>query len=297
MLRCFAGVWRCLEVFFCYLVVGFCMGGGVWKKKSFSTRKRGHYCTLLCNTTLPASFYCLQYCAIYYPTTPFIAIKYWQYLIRATCSCTPHHTVAPPLSRSESIYGSASRSRSGYRATDSTCPPCLAQDESAQPSGPVAPCSAERRASPPGQLRRRTMRHLDSPPRHDLSLYSYYSISPPPGIVLINRLFEYVYIVLISAKNAASWSAASSHHAQSRPSPQVFFLIYGGVVFLYYCLHILPSLQVSCVLCIFMYVCKPRTPPPRQLRRRTMRNLDTPPRYVLSFLFTARSPTFPSCTG
>ena len=33
------------------------------KKKSFSTRKRGHYCKLLCNTPLPGPLYCLQYCA------------------------------------------------------------------------------------------------------------------------------------------------------------------------------------------------------------------------------------------
>jgi len=39
------------------------------KKKSVSTRKRGRYvsyCTLLCDSLLPAPLYCLKYCAIYF---------------------------------------------------------------------------------------------------------------------------------------------------------------------------------------------------------------------------------------
>ena len=44
-------------------------------------------CTLLCDIPLPvpAPLYCLQHCAIYFPHAPLfiIAIKYWQYLVRA----------------------------------------------------------------------------------------------------------------------------------------------------------------------------------------------------------------------
>jgi len=83
---CFSGVcvWGCLEVFFCYLflvelVVGFWMGGGggVCKKNRsrHGKRKRGHYCTLLCNTPLPAPRYCLQYCAIYFAHDPLYCDK------------------------------------------------------------------------------------------------------------------------------------------------------------------------------------------------------------------------------
>ena len=40
------------------------------KNVSCQTRKRGHYCTLLCDIPLPAPLYCLQYCAIYFPHDP-----------------------------------------------------------------------------------------------------------------------------------------------------------------------------------------------------------------------------------
>jgi len=50
-------------------------GSRCQKKKPFSTRKRGHYCTLLCNIPLPDPFYCLQYCAIYFPHDPLYCNK------------------------------------------------------------------------------------------------------------------------------------------------------------------------------------------------------------------------------
>jgi len=72
---------RCLLVFFCFLGSDF---GWVEVYKSFSTRKRGHYCTLLCNTPLPAPLYCLQYCAIYFPHDPLYCNKILAiYLVRA----------------------------------------------------------------------------------------------------------------------------------------------------------------------------------------------------------------------
>jgi len=73
----------CLEVFFVFLGSDF---GWVEvpEKKIRSRHGQGALLhILLCNTLLPVPLYCLQYCAIYFPTTPFIAIKYWQYLVRA----------------------------------------------------------------------------------------------------------------------------------------------------------------------------------------------------------------------
>jgi len=71
-LRCL-GVWRCFfllfsgRIFFGWVEVS--------EKKSFSTRKRGNYCTLLCNTPLPTPLYCLQYCAIYFSHDPLYCSK------------------------------------------------------------------------------------------------------------------------------------------------------------------------------------------------------------------------------
>jgi len=75
ILRCFSNVWRCLEVIFLLFCGRIVDGWRCMKKKSFSTRKRGHYCTLLCNTPLPAPLYCLQYCAIDFPHDPLYCNK------------------------------------------------------------------------------------------------------------------------------------------------------------------------------------------------------------------------------
>jgi len=63
----------------------------VWPTEKGALFMAYNYCTLLCNTLLPAPIYCLQYCAINFPHYPlhpplfiFIAIKYieyWQYLV------------------------------------------------------------------------------------------------------------------------------------------------------------------------------------------------------------------------
>ena len=87
ILRCFSGVWRCLEVFFCYSFSGRILDG--WrclKKKSFSTRKRGiiaHYCAIPPSQPPFIAYNIAQYI---FSTTPFIAIKYWQYLVRVNTS-------------------------------------------------------------------------------------------------------------------------------------------------------------------------------------------------------------------
>jgi len=84
----FRGVLRCFEVFFGLFSGRILDGWRCLKKKSFSTRKRGHYCTVLCNTPLPAPLYCLQYCAIYFPhDLLYCSKKYWQYLVRANMMC------------------------------------------------------------------------------------------------------------------------------------------------------------------------------------------------------------------
>jgi len=70
-LMCFWGVWRCF-LFFRDRILD---GSRCLKKKSCQTRKRGHYCTLLCDIPLPAPFYCLQYCAIYFPHDPLYCNK------------------------------------------------------------------------------------------------------------------------------------------------------------------------------------------------------------------------------
>ena len=76
ILMCFSGVWRCLEFFLLFISGRNLNGWGCLKKNSFSTRKMGHYCTLLCNTPLPAPLYIAYNIAQYiFPTTPFIAVK------------------------------------------------------------------------------------------------------------------------------------------------------------------------------------------------------------------------------
>jgi len=84
---------RCLEVFFCFF-----RGSGFWMGTSRCLKKNRSRHTekgallhiigpLLCITPLPAPLYCLQYCAINFPYDLLaIAIKYWQYLVRAKLS-------------------------------------------------------------------------------------------------------------------------------------------------------------------------------------------------------------------
>ena len=67
----FGGVWR----FFFFFRDRILDGSRCLKKKSCQTRKRGHYCTLLCDTPLPAPLFCLQYCAIYFPHDPLYCNK------------------------------------------------------------------------------------------------------------------------------------------------------------------------------------------------------------------------------
>jgi len=57
--------------------------------------EKGALLHIIVQYPLPAPLYCLQtilyniYCAQYiFPMTPFFAIKYWQYLVRA--KCPPH---------------------------------------------------------------------------------------------------------------------------------------------------------------------------------------------------------------
>ena len=76
----------CLEVFFVFR--DRILDGSRWlKKNSCQTRKRGHYCTLLCDIRYPPpsppSFIAYNIAQYTFPTTPFIAIKYWQYFVRA----------------------------------------------------------------------------------------------------------------------------------------------------------------------------------------------------------------------
>jgi len=82
---------RCLEVFgfegifLLALVVGFWMGGGVWKKIVLDTEK-GALLHIIVQYAIPPSqppFIAYNIAQYNFPTTPFIAIKYWQYLVRA----------------------------------------------------------------------------------------------------------------------------------------------------------------------------------------------------------------------
>jgi len=78
---------RCLEVFggifLLALVVGFWMGGGVWKKIVLDTEKGkggiiAYYwiiIIIIVQYPLPAPLYCLQYCAIYFPHDPLYCNK------------------------------------------------------------------------------------------------------------------------------------------------------------------------------------------------------------------------------
>jgi len=78
--------------FFFFLEVGFWIWVKVSEKNPFSTRKRGHYCTLLFNTPLPDPLYCLQYyfqyCAIYFPRDPLYCSKI---ILILTISCKGHY--------------------------------------------------------------------------------------------------------------------------------------------------------------------------------------------------------------
>jgi len=60
-------------------------GSRCLKKKSCQTRKRGHYCTCYNCAISPSQppFIAYNIAQYIFPTTPFIAIKYWQYLVRA----------------------------------------------------------------------------------------------------------------------------------------------------------------------------------------------------------------------
>jgi len=57
----------------------------VSEKKSFSTRKRGHYIVHIIVQYPPSQppFIAYNIAQEIFPTTPFIAIIYWQYLVRA----------------------------------------------------------------------------------------------------------------------------------------------------------------------------------------------------------------------
>jgi len=79
----FWGIFEVFWVFFCFLGVEFRMGRGVWKIIPLSTGKRGiiaHYCAIPLSQPPFIAYNIAQYIS---PTTPFIAIKYWQYLVRA----------------------------------------------------------------------------------------------------------------------------------------------------------------------------------------------------------------------
>jgi len=68
-------------------------GSRCHKKKSFLTRKRGHYYrTLLCNIPLPDPLYCLQYCAIYFPHDPL----YCNTILAISCKGQPRSQMFPP---------------------------------------------------------------------------------------------------------------------------------------------------------------------------------------------------------
>jgi len=77
----FGGVFR--GVCFCYLVVGFWMGGGVWKKIVLDTGKGAllHIIVQYPAPSPPFIAYNNNIAQYIFPTTPFIAIKYWQYLV------------------------------------------------------------------------------------------------------------------------------------------------------------------------------------------------------------------------
>jgi len=78
---------RCLEVF-CFVFWGSDFGWieVVSEKITVVDAEKEHYCTLLCNTPLPATLHCLQCCAIYFPHDPlYCSIQYWQYQYTLLC--------------------------------------------------------------------------------------------------------------------------------------------------------------------------------------------------------------------
>jgi len=96
------------------------MGVEVYKKKPFSTRKRGHYLHIIVQYPPPTPLYCLQYCAIYLlPRPPLLQYKILaisckgQYLIRNGNCLIPIHTCSRPWdSVSHLLAGGARRDRS-----------------------------------------------------------------------------------------------------------------------------------------------------------------------------------------
>ena len=66
---------RCFEVFFWFFKGRISDGSRCLKYVSFLDTEKGHYCTLLCNSPLPALLYCLQYCAICCPHYPIYCNK------------------------------------------------------------------------------------------------------------------------------------------------------------------------------------------------------------------------------
>ena len=79
VLRYFEGVF--CEVVFLFFRSRISDGSRCWKKNPFSTRKKGiiaHYCAIPPSQPPFIAYNIAQYI---FPTTPFIAIKYWQYAI------------------------------------------------------------------------------------------------------------------------------------------------------------------------------------------------------------------------
>jgi len=77
-------------LFFCFFLSfrDRILDGSRCLKKVVSRARHGkggiaHYCTLLCDIPLPAPFIAYNIAQYIFPATPFIAIKYWQYFVRA----------------------------------------------------------------------------------------------------------------------------------------------------------------------------------------------------------------------
>jgi len=92
ILKCFSGVWRCFWSFFLFYLVfsGRILDGWRCLKKKRSRHGKGGiiaHNNYLCNTAIPRSqppFIAYNIAQYIFPTPPFIiAIKYWQYLVRA----------------------------------------------------------------------------------------------------------------------------------------------------------------------------------------------------------------------
>jgi len=75
----FGGVW---SIVLLALVVGFGMGGGVCKNRSRHGKGGiiAHYCAI---PPYQPPFIAYNIAQYIFPTTPFIAVKYWEYLVRA----------------------------------------------------------------------------------------------------------------------------------------------------------------------------------------------------------------------